>query len=105
MADTPPEKPLPTIELGESSTTTALLEKLTQLLILQQSSPSTTPSTEGSAPPISVKLDGTNYGLWSQVVEMHIKGRDKLRHITGIPNQPLPTDPLYRKWSIDDSIL
>ena len=52
-----------------------------------------------------MKLDGTNYGLWSQVVEMYIKGRDKLRHITGTSNQPLPTDSSYRKWSIDDSIV
>ncbi|XP_078158061.1 uncharacterized protein LOC144553731 [Carex rostrata] len=32
-------------------------------------------------------------------------GRDKLRHITGVPSQPLPADPLFRKLSIDDSIV
>ncbi|XP_078156096.1 uncharacterized protein LOC144551872 [Carex rostrata] len=36
---------------------------------------------------------------------MYVKGRDKLRHITGVPGQPLPADPLFRKWSIDDSIV
>jgi hypothetical protein len=57
MADKSSEKP----EVGEASKTAALLEKLTQLL-LQHSSPNMTP-TEGSAPPISVKLYGANYSL------------------------------------------
>ena len=30
------------------------------------------------AAPIGIKLDDSNYALWSQVVEMYISGKDKL---------------------------
>ena len=33
--------------------------------------------------PLSIKLDGSNYGLWSHVVEMYILGKDKLGYING----------------------
>lgn len=33
--------------------------------------------------PIGIKLDGSNYALWSQVVEMYISGNDKLGYING----------------------
>ncbi|KAL6323471.1 hypothetical protein AAG906_039043 [Vitis piasezkii] len=32
---------------------------------------------------MGIKLDGTNYALWSQVVEMYILGKDKLGYING----------------------
>ncbi|RVW89802.1 Retrovirus-related Pol polyprotein from transposon TNT 1-94 [Vitis vinifera] len=35
-------------------------------------------TTEPSTALIGIKLDGTNYVLWSQVVEMYISGKDKL---------------------------
>jgi hypothetical protein len=38
-------------------------------------------STEPPAALISVKLDDTNYALWSQVVEMYISSKDKLGYI------------------------
>ncbi|KAK3405243.1 hypothetical protein EUGRSUZ_K01505 [Eucalyptus grandis] len=92
--------------LGGISTTDALLEsltsKLTQILSHHQASPS---HAENSAPPIAVKLDGRNYGLWSQVIEMYISGKDKLGYINGDFPTPLPTDPNFRKWKTDDSIV
>jgi hypothetical protein len=37
-----------------------------------------TMTTEPPAAPIGIKLNSTNYALWSQVVEMYISGKDKL---------------------------
>ena len=48
--------------------------------------------------PISIKLDGTNYALWSQVVEMYIAGRDKLGYINGELTILASTDPSFQKW-------
>lgn len=83
--------------LGGTSTTDALLEtltsKLTQILTHHQDLPS---HAENSAPPIAVKLDGCNYGLWSQIVEMYISGKDKLGYINGDLPPPLPTDLVSR---------
>ena len=53
---------------------------------------------------IGIKLDGSNYALWSQVVEMYISGKDKLEYITGDSPQPLQTDPFFRKWSTENAI-
>lgn len=52
---------------------------------------------------IAIKLDGTNYGLWSQNVEMYILGKDKLGYIKEELPQPQLTDPTFRKWKIEDS--
>jgi hypothetical protein len=30
-----------------------------------------------------VKFDGTNYGLWSQSVELYVKSQEKLKHLKG----------------------
>ncbi|RVW14137.1 hypothetical protein CK203_084893 [Vitis vinifera] len=57
-----------------------------------------TSTTENSNAPISIKLDGSNYTLWSQVVEMYISGKDKLGYING-DCPPLPqANPSFQKW-------
>jgi gag-polypeptide of LTR copia-type len=53
--------------------------------------------------PVDEKFNGSNYGMWSQSMELYIKGRNKLRHITGTP--PLSTDPTYQKWELDDVVV
>ena len=53
-----------------------LTSKMTEVLSRVQTSPS--PITDSPMVPISIKLDGSNYGLWSQVVEMFISEKDKL---------------------------
>ncbi|XP_073123023.1 uncharacterized protein [Henckelia pumila] len=53
--------------------------------------------------PISIKLDGSNYGLWSQVVEMYISGKDKLGYINGDQPQPPENDPSFRKWRTENA--
>ncbi|RVW24901.1 hypothetical protein CK203_079484 [Vitis vinifera] len=62
-------------------------------------------TTEPSTALIGIKLDGTNYALWSQVVEMYISGKDKLGYINGDIPQPPLTDPTFRKWRTDDAIV
>ena len=47
---------------------------------------------------LGIKLDGSNYALWSQVVEMYISGKNKLGYINGDLLQPLETDPSFQKW-------
>ena len=62
-------------------------------------------TTEPSTALIGIKLDGTNYALWSQVVEMCISGKDKLGYINGDIPQPPSTDPTFRKWRTDNAIV
>ena len=57
------------------------------------------------AVPIVIKLDGTNYALWSQIVEMYILGKDKLGYINGDLTQPEPNDPHFRRWRTENSIV
>lgn len=107
------------LKSGEAVNTAALLEKLTQLVALQQNqnislqqpqtnilSPAATIIETPIHPnPISTKLDDTNYTLWSQAVRMYVKGRDKMKHITDNPPPPSPIDPLFQRWDIDDTIV
>lgn len=52
-----------------------------------------------------IKLDGSNYALWSQVVEMYISGRDKLGYINGDYPQPPEIDPSFRRWRTENAIV
>ncbi|KAJ0045362.1 hypothetical protein Pint_05392 [Pistacia integerrima] len=64
-----------------------------------------TMTTEPFATPIGIKLNETNYALWSQVVEMYISGKNKLGYINGDIPQPSSTDPTFRKWRTDNAIV
>ena len=50
---------------------------------------------ENASPTISIKLDGTNYRVWSQILEMHIAGRNKKGYITRRKVAPTEDDPNY----------
>ena len=52
-----------------------------------------------------VKLNGQNYELWSQIIEMFISGRDKLGFITSEITQPALTDSSYSKWRTENAIV
>ena len=54
---------------------------------------------------IIVKLNDTNHELWSQVVEMYISGKDKLRYINGEFPQPQEIDPGYIKWRTENAVV
>ena len=55
--------------------------------------------------PLNIKLDSSNYGLWFQVVEMYILGKDKLGYINGDYPQLSETDPSFRKWRTENSMV
>ena len=62
-------------------------------------------SSHEPATQIGIKLNGTNYALWSQIVEMYISGKDKLGYINGDLPQPPQTDPAFRKWRTENAIV
>ena len=80
--------------------TTKMIEVLTRAQTVSQP-----PLTEASTAPISIKLGGSNYALWSQVVEMYISGKDKLGYINGDFPQPVETDPSFRRWRTENAIV
>lgn len=51
---------------------------------------------------ISVKLDGTNYCVWSQIMEMYIAGKRKKGYITGRKAELAETDADYDEWEAED---
>ncbi|ESQ38506.1 hypothetical protein EUTSA_v10029155mg, partial [Eutrema salsugineum] len=62
-------------------------------------------SSESTGGSIGIKLNGSNYALWSQVVEMYISGKDKLGYINGELAPPPTTYPSYRKWRTENAIV
>ncbi|KAG6742011.1 hypothetical protein POTOM_055293 [Populus tomentosa] len=87
--------------------TEAILEDLTTRMTqaLRQSLNQTPAVTYDTAAPIAIKLNGTNYALWSQIVEMYISGKDKLGYINGDLPKPELNDPTFRRWRTENSIV
>ncbi|KAJ8622962.1 hypothetical protein MRB53_031491 [Persea americana] len=54
--------------------------------------------SENSGFNAGITLTETNYDVWSQLIEIHIAGREKLDYILGDSPQPEAKDPLYSKW-------
>ena len=81
---------------GEKSST-AILDDLTIKMqqALTQTQISTNSSSDNFGMQMGIKLDGQNYALWSQVMEMYIAEKDKLGYILGDIPQPEPTDPTF----------
>ena len=63
------------------------------------------PQTDYPTAQIGIKLNGTNYAIWSQIMEMYISGKDKLGFINGDLSPPTPTDPTFRQWRTENSIV
>ena len=73
MADTDPHSGE---HSGESSISPSVLSELTARMIEALSKPPTSiPATDSAIAPIVIKLDDTNYALWSQVAEMYVAAR------------------------------
>ena len=74
---------------GEKSSA-AILDKLTVKMqqALIQTQTSTHPNSDNYGIKMGIKLDGQNYALWSQVMQMYISGKDKLGCILGDISQP-----------------
>ncbi|KAJ8635635.1 hypothetical protein MRB53_009902 [Persea americana] len=73
--------------------------------VLTKAQTSSLPITDSPTVPISIKLDGSNYALWSQVVEMYISGKDKLGYINGDCPPPPETKPSFRKWRTENAMV
>ena len=82
----------------------SLTTKMTEAFTRSQTSPHP-PLADSSTAPIGIKLDGSNYALWSQVVEMYIPGKDKLGYINGDSPKPPKTDPSIRRWQTENAIV
>jgi len=80
----------------------------TQITTINSRTDTQTNSTQNPDLPITVptiKLNGQNYELWSQIMEMFIFGRDILGLITGKIRQPILSDPTYGKWRTKNAIV
>ena len=67
--------------------------------------PSTVTIHKTSFPTISIKLDGPNYRVWSQIMEMHVTGRRKKGYITRRKVAPTENDPSYDEWEAKDALV
>jgi hypothetical protein len=83
----------------------SILELTTRMTEVLNRTQTSTITSEPSAALIGIKFDGSNYALWSQVVEMYIIGKDKLGYINGDFSQLPPTDPSFRKWRTENAIV
>ena len=52
-----------------------------------------------------VKFDGTNYGLWLSMMEMHLAGKGKLGYVRGEKRAPQVGDAGYEQWKMHDSMV
>ena len=87
--------------------TNAILEDLTTRMtqVLRPNQTLTLAVTYDVDNPITIKLNGTNYTLWSQIVEMFILRKDKLGYIYGDLPQPDSNDPTFKRWRTENSIV
>ena len=60
---------------------------------------------ETTSPTIYIKLDGTNYRVWSQILEMHIAGRKKKGYITRRNVAPVEDDSNYDEWDAEGALV
>ena len=67
--------------------------------------PFTVTAHETSFPTISIKLDGANYRVWSQIMEMHIAGKRKKGYIIGRKAAPAENNPSYDEWEVEDALV
>jgi gag-polypeptide of LTR copia-type len=83
-----------------------LIENLNNTLskLLLQQKP-TIQNQDGFTSAMSIKLDGKNFYLWSQMLKMKFAGRDKMGCIDGLTPQPPPDDDSYKRWVINDSLV
>ncbi|KAF5454826.1 hypothetical protein F2P56_024463 [Juglans regia] len=88
-----------------SNLSDSILELTTRMTEVLNNARTPAITTETSVASIGIKLDGSNYALWSQVVEMYISGKDKLGYINGDFPQSSSTDPSFCKWRTDNTIV
>lgn len=88
-------------------TFTEFATQMAELMKTQASTSTTTPTItyETSSAQIGIKLDGSNYALWSQVIEMYVAGKDKLGYLIGELPAPSQTPSTFNRWRTENAIV
>ena len=60
---------------------------------------------ETTSPTISIKLDGSNYLVWSQILKIHITGRKKKGYIIGRKITLAEDNPNYDEWEAKNALV
>ncbi|GAV56478.1 UBN2_3 domain-containing protein [Cephalotus follicularis] len=85
---------------GREDQSSSVTSETVQALVVSQS------FGEGSSLQItSHKLNGKKFLQWSQSVLLVIRGRGKIRYITGKFQQPDVNNPTYENWDLNNSIV
>ncbi|KAM1569643.1 hypothetical protein ACFX10_034748 [Malus domestica] len=61
--------------------------------------------SDASAVPNTMKLNGSNYPLWSKVLEMHIAGRGRNGFVIRSTKEPAEDSAEYETWEIENAIV
>ncbi|KAM1760876.1 hypothetical protein ACFX12_003710 [Malus domestica] len=61
--------------------------------------------SDASAVPNTVKLNGSNYPLWSKVLEMHIGGHGRKGFVIGSTKEPAEDNVEYMTWETRNAIV
>ena len=81
------------------------MSQKTEMNIPHSKKPSTMTVHKTSFPTISIKLDGANYRVWSQIMKMSIVGRRKKGYITIRKVAPAENNPRYDEWEAEDAMV
>ncbi|CAL8115435.1 unnamed protein product [Prunus armeniaca] len=60
---------------------------------------------DASAVPNTMRLNGSNYPLWSKVLEMHIAGRGRKGFVIGSTKEPAENSAGYEAWETGNAIV
>lgn len=90
---------------GDFPTPATFTEQTTNMTETLNKVSASTPTVDVGVAPIGIKLDGSNYPLWSQVVEIYISAKDKLGYINDSLPQPSQTDSTFRQWRTNNAIV
>ncbi|CAL2237877.1 unnamed protein product [Prunus armeniaca] len=60
---------------------------------------------DASAVPNTVRLNGSNYPIWSKVLEMHIAGRGRKGFVIGSTKEPAENSAGYEAWETGNAIV
>ncbi|CAL9010854.1 unnamed protein product [Prunus brigantina] len=60
---------------------------------------------DSSAAPTIVKLNGTNYSVWSQLLELHVTGKGKYGYLTSASAAPALAASNYNKWYAKNAVV
>jgi Reverse transcriptase (RNA-dependent DNA polymerase)/GAG-pre-integrase domain/Integrase core domain/gag-polypeptide of LTR copia-type len=84
--------------------TTELTNKFAQILLQSQKQQIISiPQVDNSIQPVAVKLDGNNYGVWSNLAEGCLSMKDKLGYVNGERSEPAATDASYSTWKAENA--